>query len=248
MKYLLSNLNFYLGTGYGSSDNWLIFNLILGCLGWYLCFSKSSQTEKRWNRVQFAAAIVWGVPTLYFLTHQVQVGYYQVPSIWATALILATGALESESKLKSLRFRGDYLFFGLGSVLAVLPGILAIKAVQNFWLAQNDWRGYQISKLPVLQLPEEVQKVPGWIWADQLSGTIRYYENQAAFKLPFSEPKLRKAIYQNLVLTGDPQYFIEDSPSMTLLKEEAEGWGIQMTQIGTFADKGVYRMAVLSSQ
>ena len=78
-----------------------------------------------------------------------------------------------------------------------------------------------------MMLPPELADEQSWIWADNLTGTLRYYADRTAFKTPFSIPSVRRMAYSYVARRGEKQYMIIDSlPMMVLLAEAARSGAV----------------------
>jgi 4-amino-4-deoxy-L-arabinose transferase-like glycosyltransferase len=223
------NLSFYLGTGPGSTYNWALLTMLVGCLGLGLWTGRgaafasatpqSARARSRWRRLVLAALLTWGVPAGYFLTHAVVAHFYSIPATFGTALLLALGAFAIERDAAAggrdygARLRRPLQAGAL--ILALTPGAVAVgRAWANYIPATDETRPRQFV------LPAELADEHAWLWADSLTGTIWYYARRPAYKIPFSDADARALAYQLAWRRGEPQYVIRDSTDMQSVLDE----------------------------
>lgn len=231
---LSSNFWFYLGNGEGSTDNLILLTFAVCSIGlilWPGQLKGAGQEATKgftWRRLLVAAAVMWGLPMAYFLTHKVAVHFYAVPATLATGLLLSSGLLLLELKRKPNDLRGSDLMRSVALVIvAVLPGLV---------IMQQLWTAYLPETSPAqtrhLEIPSELSDQNSWIWGGMLTGTLWYYNRIPAYKVQFTVPEVRRLMYEFAAARGDKQYFIRDSADMQSLEEEIIALG------GTLESRG----------
>jgi hypothetical protein len=144
-----------------------------------------------------AALTLWGLPTIYFLTHRITTPYYAIPATFGTALLLALGALTIEccSSPATSRPRSTVGIglCGVALVLALFPGVAALK---RSWFPTTRYAAPLERPARHFVLPTELSSEQAWVWADLLTGTLWYYANKPAFKVGFADPKTRALAYR----------------------------------------------------
>lgn len=227
------NWDFYLGKGFGSGDNWVILNLAVGALGVILLSS-----TRKGNRAFVAAGFTLVTSLAYFMTHSVRVGYYLIPTVLATSLLITFGIFKREEPIPLCDLKTCPKNV-LALALAVLPGIFGFH---HIWLMRGYWNAppaFESRALPIL--PPEALAPGAWIWADDLSGSIRYYLGKAAFKIPFAEPSVRSQLFLEMKKLGAQQFLVEDSPTMSEIKNSLRLLGFTPIQVGLVSGKPLYR-------
>lgn len=227
LKNFLLNFSNYFGTGRARMPTLMLLLIIIGCTGLFFWLSTSARSDAatkflitpNWKRLIAAASIMWGVPAIYFLTHQNAQSYYLAPSSLGTALLLALGAfgIEVSSRVDS-RERGRSPVRGLRLValaLALSPGLIAM---QRAW--SNYERPVLERKPPRFAMPAELADERAWIWADDMSGTLWYYARKPAHKINSTDKATRALIYEFVIKRGEPQYVVGDDPPMKPVQDE----------------------------
>jgi hypothetical protein len=217
-----ANLRYYLGGGRGSQHNWALFVLLIG--GGFLIYCarhKRTYLDLSWTRLSGSALTLWGLPTVYFLTHHIAISYYSIPATFGAVLLVALGALtieccSSPAACRTRSARG----VGLSRValaLALLPGLVTLIPT---------WLAYARDTAPIerparhVVLPANLSAEHAWVWADLLSGTFWYYGNKPAFKIGFTVPDIRALVYGFVFERGEPQYLVRDSATMQEIMQE----------------------------
>lgn len=231
---VLRNLYYYLGGGPGSEDNPLLVILVIGFAG--PMFDRRLRNSGRLSasHLGLSVAVLWSLPTIFFLTHEIAIPYYAVPAIFAAALMIALGILlmelfpasgEVSSEVKRWRRRAG--------AIALIPGLIAINNIRA--LAAFSWTpGGQHSY--DLQIPAELSDEHNWIWADLMSGSFRYYANKTAFKVSFSDSGTRELVYKFVFNRGERQYLVLDSPIMSEILDEMTRMGAAPQPRGSIGD------------
>ncbi len=232
---ILRNVSFYISATPGSEFNWWLLVFVAGFVGFAFALRHGTAImplAQSLNKSQMALATLalWCVPTAYFLTHEVTISYYLLPSTFAVAVFLALGvftiemraaAVTSSSPHNSLfRFTANG-WRNLALVLALMPGGLALE------------RAWSLSQLPSpppsqahnVTLPAEVSDEHAWVWADMYTGTLWYYAQKPAYKITFSDPATRALVFRFVFDRGEPQYLLRDSPDMQKMMDEISGLG-----------------------
>jgi hypothetical protein len=227
---LRSNLLYYLGGGPGSKHNWALLAVVVG-LGGFIAYyrrHKLTSLDLSWTRLLASALILWGLPTVYFLTHRITISYYAIPATFGTVLLLALDALTIEgygspvvSRTRSTTGVWRY-WAALALVLALLPGVATLKRARSAYI-----RPVVPLDRPVRHfvLPAELSEERSWVWADFLTGTLWYYANKPAFKVGFTDTETRALAYRFVFERGEPQYVIRDSEGMQSIMDEISHMG-----------------------
>jgi hypothetical protein len=235
---LWANLQYYFGGGRGSEHNWALLALFVGVGGLLIYHPRHQPTglALSWRRLMVSALTLWGLPTVYFLTHRVTTPYYSIPTTFGAVLLIALGALTIECCASHAGVctpssrRGSLRWVALA--LALVPGMATVVPA---WLAYA--RGVTPIERPVRQfvLPTELSATQAWIWADLLSGTFWYYGDKPAFKIGFTDPNTRTLVYRFVFERGDPQYLISDSATMQEIMREIVRLGGRLEPRGEVA-------------
>ena len=220
---LWTNLVYYLGGGRGSQHNWAPLVLLVGVGGFITYRPRHNFThlDLSWTRLTLSALILWGVPTVYFLTHHIPISYYSIPATFGVVLLVALGALSIEcssspAAVRAQSHRGGR-FRMVALALALLPGLVTLIPAGLAYA-----RGVTPIERPArhVVLPAELSAQHAWIWADLLSGTLWYYGNKPAFKIGFSVPETRALVFRFVFERGEPQYLVRDSTTMQEIMQE----------------------------
>jgi hypothetical protein len=225
---LWTNLRYYLGSGRGSQYNWAMLALLMGVGGFitYRPRHKPTRLDLTWTRLMVSALTLWGLPTVYFLTHRVTTPYYSIPATLGAVLLVAFGALTIECCSSPVPSRTRSAV-GVGLcwaalALALFPGVATLTRA---------WRSYARYAAPLERpahhfvLPTELSQEQAWVWADFLTGTLGYYANKPAFKVGFSDTETRALAYRFVFERGEPQYVIGDSAGMQGIMDEISQMG-----------------------
>jgi hypothetical protein len=228
LKPLWANLLYYLGGGRGSRHNWALFALLTGVGGFIASRPKHrlARFDLSWTRLSVSALTLWGLPTVYFLTHHIAISYYSIPATFGAVLLLALGALAIEcysppAPCRTRSARGGRLH-GVALVLALLPGMVTLSSA---WVAYARYGAPTERPARHMVFPAELTTEQSWVWADLLSGTFWYYANKPAFKIGFSVPETRALAYRFVFERGEPQYLIRDSAPMREIMREISRMG-----------------------
>jgi hypothetical protein len=225
-----SNLLYYLGGGPGSKHNWALLAVLIG-LGGFIAYHrrhKLTSLDLSWTRLLVSALILWGLPTVYFLTHRIAISYYSIPATFGTVLLLALGTLTIEGYGSLVVSRtgsttGAWRYgAALALVLALLPGVATLKRAKSAYL-----RPVAPVERPARHfvLPAELSATHAWVWADILTGTLWYYASKPAFKIGFTDAATRALAYRYVFERGEPQYVIRDSAGMQSILDEISQMG-----------------------
>jgi hypothetical protein len=225
---LKTNLWYYLVRGRGSSGIEVLVCMLIGMGG--LIALGAGQTARTmslsWRRLMLSALLMWGVPTIYFLTHSIRIWYYSIPATFGTVTLLAFGALSIESRAAKGAWRGGCArhprLRWLALTLALLPGMVTLGSAWSSYARTPDNPPKQARRLT---LPAEVAEERAWVWADLLTGTLWYYAGKPAFKIGFTDNETRALIYRVVFERGGPQYIVGDSSAMQSLMDEIAALG-----------------------
>ena len=230
LEALGSNLIYYLGGGPGSKHNWALLAVLIGFGGFIAYYRRPKPTslDLSSTRLLGSALVLWGLPTVYFLTHRIAISYYSIPATFGTVLLLALGTLTIEGYGSPVVSRtgsttGAWRYWAaLALALALLPGIATLKRARSAYIRHE---------VPLERparhfvLPAELSATHAWVWADILTGTLWYYANKPAFKMGFTDPETRALAYRYVFERGEPQYVIRDSEGMQSIMDEISQMG-----------------------
>jgi hypothetical protein len=239
LKALWANLHFYLGGRRGGQYNWALWAVLLGVGGFifYHTRQKLTRLEFSWARLVASALVLWGFPTLYFLTHQIAIAYYSIPATFGAVLLVALGALTIESSSSpaaslSQSVRGGSLH-KVALVLALLPGLVTLVQARIPYARYNPSIERPAHHVVI---PAELLTDKAWVWADFLSGTVWYYGNKSAFKIGFTVPEIRALAFRFVFERGEPQYLINDSATMREIMLEITDLGGRLEPRGQVSE------------
>ncbi len=227
---VMDNITYYYGPGRSSSVNWAITALLVGCIGLIL-WSRLQETVAQaapvpaaflrrmsWSRLIGAAVTMLAVSNVYFLTHEARVHYYTWPALFGAVLLLALGAFAMENAgNQATRQTGSLrsALMVIGLMLSLAPGIIAMGRV---------WSHYEppSGETPPKQfsIPEELANESAWVWACQISGTFWYYANKPTHKLTSTNADTRKLVFRFVQGRLEPQFIVNDDPSMQAVLDE----------------------------
>lgn len=218
------NVHFYFDPGKPSQFNWALPVILLGCIGFFLCFRRKPTVAAEHSffsltplRLLLAAVVMWAIPTAYFLTHEVTGHHYPLATVFLTSLMLGLGILWLETqqlKRTSVRSSGKWLCVA-GTILAILPGVFV------FFEAWSTYEPASAERPPhVFRLPDELADEKAWVWSSELSGSLWYYARKPAHKINFSSPETRVVVFRFVQDRAEPQFIIEDGPDMQRMKAE----------------------------
>jgi hypothetical protein len=196
-----------------------------------------------WTRLTGSALLMWGLPTIYFLTHHITVSYYSIPATFGAVLLLALGTLTIACCSAPVGVRDRYAPARkrrwVALALALLPGMVALIPP---WLAFA--RGVSPTERSARHfvLPAELSADRAWIWADLLSGTFWYYGHKPAFKIGFTVPETRALVYRFVFERQEPQYLVRDSASMQDIMREVAQMGGQLEPRGEIDGHPYFRI------
>ncbi|HVQ37080.1 MAG TPA: hypothetical protein VMS31_06090 [Pyrinomonadaceae bacterium] len=223
---VMDNISYYYGPGRSSSVNWGITALFIGLVGLLLWSQRRvgigapAKFLRRvsWTRLIASAAVVLAVSNVYFLTHVARVHYYTWPAMFGAVLMLALGAFALENNPAATTqstgwLRRSLMLFGL--FLALAPAVVVMGRV---------WSHYEppSGETPRKQfsIPAELADESAWVWACQLSGTFWYYGRKPTHKVTSTNAEIRELVFKFVQRRGEPQFIVNDDPSMQAVLDE----------------------------
>lgn len=223
---VLSNISYYFGPGRSSTVNWALPVIFVGCVGLIL-WSKRQETvagpaaflrRLSWSRLLGSAFTILAVSNVYFLTHEARVHYYPWPALFGAVLLLALGAFALENG-PAATARGDgWLRRALllaGLTLSLAPGLIVMGRAWSHYVPPSR------ETLPKhFSIPEELADESAWVWACGLSGTFWYYAHKPTHKLTSTNAETRELVFKFVQGRGEPQYIVNDDPSMQAVLDE----------------------------
>ena len=239
------NLRFYFAPGKPSQYNWALVVMLISFLALFLWTSRRHDDVRRgvapdepaeflfplnWRRLSLAALLMWFLPTVYFLTHEVTGHHYPIPQTFGAVLMLALGAFRLEGSKRAPGANGARIKRVLqmaGFTIALSPGLIAITlAWSNYVPPTAERRPRQFV------LPADLADDRAWVWADELSGALWYYARKPAHKINFTSPETRLLVFEFVRGRGEPQYIIADGPDMQRMQVEMVQFGATLEQRG----------------
>jgi len=236
------NISYYLGRGPGNNDNWLLLAIVAAFAGLLLARRRRDSSFLSTKRLALSAAVLWGIPTVYFLSHRVVTPYYSVPATFGAAMMLALGVFMIELfPAHPASHEGAPAAGRLGWIafaIALVAGMVAVKDIRPLTSSSSAIRSsIETRRRPAhsLVIPARLSDERNWIWADMLTGTLRYYGSKTAFRIAFTDRDTRTMVYKFVRDRGDQQYLILDSPTMLQMLNEMFRMGAAAEPIGAIA-------------
>ena len=220
-------LRYYLGGGDGSGEGWIFLPALAGLVAAIALTRRAARPAGlTWPRVLTAAGVIWATSTVFFLTHFPRAQYYNAPGVFAAMAVLAFGALVIEaSRAQDRSPAREQRAFSLATIatmaLALVPVVATVARATDFERLVPTQRTPPSS----IELPVELADERAWVWADELTGTLWYYERKPAFKIAFSTDRTRAEIFRFVRELGEPQYVIHENPTMESMMREIEAQG-----------------------
>lgn len=228
---VLSNISYYFGPGRSNSVNWALPLIFIGCLGLLLWSRREKKITEpdgffrrlTWLRLLASAVTILAVSNLYFLTHEARVHYYPWPALFGAVLMLALGAFALEKhaidNYQGTTTRGKVWLrrslMVVGLLLSLAPGVIVMGRV---------WSHYEppSGETPPKQfwIPQELAEESAWVWATGISGTFWYYANKPTHKLTSTNADTRELVFKYVRSRGEPQFIVNDDPSMQAVLDE----------------------------
>lgn len=198
-------------------------------------------------------ALIWGVSTVFFITHVPAVLYYLVPAhLTAAWLIMGSVWLEeyfprynkmdlqhpSQERSSARPFVQAISLIPLGIIFYI--GIFQfIKEPKPTPLSV----GFEAQAFNIKAIPQELLFPNAWIWSDSANGAFWYTARKAAFKLSYgASPVLRAQLFKDLDRRGQPQYLVMDGNGSNDLAREYEVLGATFEHRGRVFGKPYIRV------
>lgn len=216
-------------TGAGSLGNWALLVTLLAAAAAAILAWRNRTASRGIFAWLVGAAVLFVVPTLFYLTHATTTPYYQLPTVLVTvlavALGLAVGGRESGPGA-GLMPRGG----GLIVLLALLtPGIAHVVIACIPPTLQH------VDNAPPhnLVLPQPLLQPNVWIYGERFTGTLWYYHEIHAQNPLQGTPQTRYLLYRFAFDRGEKQYLIYDVDTLKPVVQEAARAGATFPQVGT---------------
>jgi hypothetical protein len=226
LEYVRSNLSFYTSHGDAGMENWVFLVILIG-LGGLMFWSRREAPDTNaptflrrpsWLRLIVAATLMLVFSNAFFLTHAIPNDYYQWPAVFGAVLVLALGAFALERRShtalsNSSGLRRAVLIASL--ILSLAPGLIVMWRVRATRVPPS-------SERPPKQfsLPAELADQSAWVWSCGLSGTFWYYARKPTHKLTSGDADTRELVFRFVKDRGEPQYLVNDFPSMQQVADE----------------------------
>lgn len=247
------NFRFYFTRGLGSQYFLIPLVLLLGAAGFFLLRNQAIQLQKTVHEtpspqtqgMSRTLLWIWGVSTLFFLTHNFAVEYYLVPAHLTLVWLLSCHILDLEPELnfdtvnkwniKSVFFQG---LAYLPLIYCLILGTIRIKNHVYFLAGGNT--GPEAKQFPIdshlfslNKIPPELLAPESWIWADVTSGAFWTLAKKPAFRVRFrGNPELRSRLFAEIHQRKERQYLIMDGNTSTELFEEIQKLGAKLERRG----------------
>ena len=220
LEYIRSNISFYISHGDAGMVNWVLPVILAGLAG--LVFWSRRETpgastptlvsRPSWLRLIAAAFLMLLLSNAFFLTHAIANDYYQWPALFGAVLLLALGAFAVEKQALAIHsnsggFRRVWLVIALG--LSLGPGMIVVWRVRATQIPPATE-----SPAKHFSLPAELADESAWVWSCGLSGTFWYYARKPTHKLTSTDADTRELVFRFVKDRGEPQYLVNDFPSM----------------------------------
>ncbi|GIL41029.1 hypothetical protein TMPK1_32660 [Rhodospirillales bacterium TMPK1] len=202
------NAKYYFWTG----DDWAFVDASLVLLA--LAAMKAISPGGRGLRGAVAgSAVLMAITTAFFLTHRIAAPYYMVPSAALVIFLLAF----AWCRLPAPRF-----VLPARAVAIVLIGFACLVGLRM-----------KASSAPLFKMiaPQEILQPDAVVWSEIMSGSLLYYNDKFAAKLPFVHFCTRFDFVRAIQEVGRPQYFVVDSD---LLRSNVKELAASTEQVGVY--------------
>jgi len=240
-EYVAKNFEYYFVTD-GALGNWALWMGALGfAAGVIYVMSQAGEAGGAGRKLRawgMGAAVLFAVPTIYFLTHRVTTPYYALPTLLVTVVTMGMGLWDAaregslEGKGKS---DGMVMARKIAVVAMVLPGVMHIIAAST---PSNLAQMAEVAKRD-LTIPAELKSDGAWIYADRFSGTLWFYcGRDGVHALSFLEgsARAREVMYRLAWGRGEKQYVVWDLPAkeppLRPVLEQIVGLGGSFREVG----------------
>jgi hypothetical protein len=241
-----TNAAFYFGPGKSSTVNFALPVILVGCVGllllpksrWQASDPATLLPQPSWIRFIAAALLILAVSNIYFLSHFPASHYYPWPAILAALLTVSLGSLALEhhsvARFASRQWPAKLLLVA-ACALSMLPGAIAMGRAWSHYAEPT-------AEMPVKQfsLPAELKNESAWVWACELSGTLWYYARKPAHKLTSTNADTRELVFRFVRERHEPQYLINDGPSMQAVADEVVQLGGKLEPRGEIDNHPYY--------
>jgi hypothetical protein len=189
-----TNFAFYMGTGFAAPITVAAFVILI-------LRTIVVSYRRRWSSsgASFGAIVCYALSLIFFCIHLVRIDYYMLPASSMTLCLIAFDIMLNKHAKASRAI--DTLGWGI----LIVP-FLILAAARSALL---------IPFSPTTAVPSEVRDSQSVVWADVTSGTLLHYQHKYAAKIIFSSACMQQHLIAKILQAGRPQYFIEDSPSMS---------------------------------
>jgi hypothetical protein len=241
-----TNLLYYFVRGDGDRYNGALVISLIGFVGVATLTSKAGKQPSRltWHRIVLSALLLWGISTLYFLTHRITVPYYQLPAILAAVFILAMGGLTfdgvASKPADDERIERGSVWHRLALIAAFIPGL---AAMERAWETRPQMHLPAEASAHQPQIPAELLGENVWIFGHDLTGTLWYYAEQTAHSPTRTNTKTRALVYRFICDRGDLQYVIRDNDEMDSILNEIQQMGGTLEPRGEVEGRPYYRVS-----
>jgi hypothetical protein len=216
-------------TGDGSLGNWALLVSALAALAGAVLAGRSRTESRGLFAWLIGAAVLFVVPTLFYLTHTTTTPYYQLPTVLVTVLAVALGlAVGGRQHVPSAAQ------LPRGAALLLLLALLT-PGTAHIVIACIPPTLQHVDNAPAhnLVLPQVVLQPDVWIYGERFTGTLWYFHGIHAQNLLQGTPQTRYLLYRFAFDRGEKQYLIYDVDTLRPVVDEAAHAGATFPQVGT---------------
>lgn len=198
-----NNFANYFLTPESFNGNYALFVIALSAA----CLVALGVLTQQSRRLLISAAIVFLVPTGYFLIHKVPTFYYQLPGILAASVMLVLAALALAKKNETApSLRRVYLNVGAYSAGVVAIGLACMPPMVVTHAAPLEER--------VWQVPEPLKDPQAIVYGERFTGTLWHFNRIAAFDITHTDADTALLALRHFHAKQRPQYVIYDNNNL----------------------------------
>jgi hypothetical protein len=226
LEYVWPNVSFYLNSARAGMENWVLPVILVGLVGLIVWLRRAASPANEPAfvrrptvlRLLAAAVLMLVLSNAFFLTHAIPNDYYQWPAVFGAVLLLALGAFALERHSATTLSKADgvrRVLLVVAFILSLAPGLIVMKRVRDNYLPPT-------TEHPPKRflVPAELADESAWLWSDGLSGTFWYYARKPTHKITSTDADTRELVFRFVKGRGEPQYLINDFPSMQAMADE----------------------------
>jgi len=216
-----NNFANYFLTPESFNGNYALFVIALSVA----CLVALAVLTQQSRRLLISAAIVFLVPTGYFLIHKVPTFYYQLPGILAASVMLVLAALALAKKdVAAPSLRRVYLNVGAYSAGVVAIGLACMPPMVVTHAAPLEER--------VWQVPEPLKDPQAIIYGERFTGTLWHFNRIAAFDITHTDADTALLALRHFHAKQRPQYVIYDNNNLKGILTQLVQRGVAVEDAG----------------